>query len=418
MDIPLARGDYHRSVAKEARARLRNRYFEQNPILNKEPTALIARPGMHRWKQVGDGPIRGLYDSPGSFNGDLFVASGEQIFRLAPDGTETLIGTLSSDDPQSAVTFAATAYIGDTPEFLFVCAGSTLMCYMEQGYANADVSGSPANNDVIVVGTIYYRFTTGSVDAGTPAGTSANPWLVAVGSSDADSWRNFATALGATGVAGTDYSTALVPNPSATSSYYTGAGVTVRALQLGAAGDGIAVSTTGANITWSSATLEDGGAPYWFPVQVPEDYGIIDIGYCSSHVVCVPTQGQGINGRFYWIKPGEITIDPLDFATAERAPDPIHGVVVMNDQFWLPGSSTTEVWYFTGNIDSPVARMQGVVYDRGCLEGTAIKVGDTMITVDPEGAVFQIGGQGGIRRISRPDIEQRIREAIARAAAS
>jgi hypothetical protein len=54
--------------------------------------------------------------------------------------------------------------------------------------------------------------------------------------------------------------------------------------------------------------------------------------------------------------------------------------------------------------------MQGVVYDRGAWEGTAIQVKDSMIIVDNEGAVFQI--RGGIKRISRPDIEERIREAI------
>ena len=54
--------------------------------------------------------------------------------------------------------------------------------------------------------------------------------------------------------------------------------------------------------------------------------------------------------------------------------------------------------------------MQGVVFDRGAWEGTAVQVKDSMIIVDNEGAVFQIAG--GTKRISRPDIEQRIREAI------
>jgi hypothetical protein len=157
-------------------------------------------------------------------------------------------------------------------------------------------------------------------------------------------------------------------------------------------------------------TLTGGGAVSWTPVETPDDVGIIGLAYIASYVVVVPAQGQNINGRFYWINPGETTIDPLDFATAERAPDPISGVVVFGDQFWLPGSNTTEAWYFTGNIDQPVLRVQGVVFDRGAWEGTAIQVKDSMIIVDNEGAVFQI--QGGAKRISRPDVEERIREAI------
>jgi hypothetical protein len=140
--------------------------------------------------------------------------------------------------------------------------------------------------------------------------------------------------------------------------------------------------------------------------------GIISLGYIASYVVCVPAQGQGINGRFFWIDPGETTIDPLDFATAERAPDPVFAVVVFGDQFWLPGSNTTEVWYFTGNIDSPVLRLQGVTFDRGTWQGTALQIKESMIIVDSDGGVFKIAG--GLKRITEghPDIEERIRKAI------
>lgn len=416
MEIPVARGDYDRSLAKEAKVPLRNRYFEQNPVLNKEPTALLARPGLRRWLSLGEGPIRATYTQSGSFNGDLFVACYDRIYRVNNSGEVTEVGPISSDHPTSSVSMAATATIGETPAFLFVAAGSTLMCYTEQGFAHADVSGDPANNDVIRIGDVYYKFTSASVDAGTPAGTSANPWLVALGSFPSDSWRNFASAVGATGIPGIDYSTALDANPEAVSYNYTGSTVSVRATATGVIGDLIVVSTTGALITWSSATLAGGGEPFWFPVETPENYGIVEVAYVSSNVVCIPTQGQGINGRFYWIRPGETTIDPLDFATAERAPDAISNVVVLNDQFWLMGATTTEAWYFTGNPDTPVARMQGVVYDRGAWPGSAVQVGDGMILVDPEGAVFLLAG--GIERISRPDIEQRIRQAIQRQAAT
>jgi hypothetical protein len=123
-----------------------------------------------------------------------------------------------------------------------------------------------------------------------------------------------------------------------------------------------------------------------------------------------PPRATISTAAFFWINPGETTIDALDFATAERSPDPISGVGVFGDQFWLPGSNTTEVWYFTGNIDQPVLRVQGIVFDRGAWEGTAVQVKDSMIIVDNEGGVFQI--QGGAKRISRPDVEELIRKAI------
>ena len=52
----------------------------------------------------------------------------------------------------------------------------------------------------------------------------------------------------------------------------------------------------------------------------------------------------------------------------------------------------------------------GVVYDRGAWEGTAVQVKDSMIAVDEDGGVFRFGA--GIERISTPDIEQRIRQAM------
>jgi hypothetical protein len=167
---------------------------------------------------------------------------------------------------------------------------------------------------------------------------------------------------------------------------------------------------TGAAINWGAATLTGGGAASFTPVETPDGVGIISVAYIGSYVVAVPAQGQGINGRFFFIQPGETTIDDLDFATAERAPDPISGVVVFGDQFWLPGSTTTEAWYITGNFDAPVARVQGVVFDRGAWEGTAVQVKDSMIIVDTDGGVWKI--QGGAKPIGRPDIAERIRQSI------
>jgi hypothetical protein len=410
VDIPLARSDYFRGVAKEARIITKNRYYEQNPVLTDNQVALIARMGLKRWIYVGEGPIRNTYSQPGSFDDDLFVASYDQLYRVTKAGVVTLIGTIPGSSVTGFVSMAATSNIGTTPAFLFIAAGSSLMCYIEEGYAVGTITGVPANNDVVQVGTVYYKFTNASVDAGAPAGTNANPWLVALGASTAAAWQNLADAFGDVGIAGVQYSTVLTADTEIQVTFTSTTAVVIRSTYIGALGNATATLETGAAIAWGAATLTGGGNPSYFQVETPDDVGIISLGYIASYVVAVPAQGQGINGRFYWINPGETTIDALDFATAERAPDPVSGVVVFGDQFWLPGTKTTEVWYFTGNIDTPVLRMQGVVFDRGAWEGTAIQVKECMIIVDTEGAVFKI--DGGARRISRPDIEERIRKAI------
>lgn len=408
-DIPLARSDYFRAVAKEARIRTRNRYFEANPVLTETQVALIARPGLRRWLYVGEGPIRGIYSQPGSFNDALFVVSGSEWWRVDKDGTKTLLQA-GIQGGEASVSMAGTANIGETPEFMFLADGAILYCYIENGFATGTISGSPANNDVVRVGSMYYKFTNASVDAGTPDGTVGNPWLVALGLTDTLSWENLGAAFGAAGIAGTQYSTVLTANEEIQVNSYGATSLGVRANAIGALGNSVVTTETGSAIAWTSGTLTGGGAPSVTQVDTPDDVGIISIGYIASYVVCVPAQGQGINGRFFWIDPGETVIDPLDFATAERAPDPIYNVVVFGDQFWLPGASTTEVWYFTGNEDSPVLRLQGVTFDRGTWEGTALQVKESMIIVDNDGGVFQIAG--GLKRISRPDIEERVRKSI------
>jgi hypothetical protein len=304
----------------------------------------------------------------------------------------------------------ATGNIGETPAFLFVSGGGSFMCYAEEGFASGTLTGTPANNDQVRIGNIYYRFTNGNVNAGSPAGTLANPWLVNLGSSPAIAFDNLRKAVNDIGTPGTDYSTALVPHNEVQAVDSTSSDVTVRALVAGISGNSIVTTETGAALAWGAGTLTNGGNPTWFPIVTPEEVAVVSLGYIASHVVVVPEQNEKINGRFYWIEPGESTIDPLNFATAERAPDPIYQVRVFGDQFWLPGATTTEVWYFTGDLNAPVARLQGVTFDRGTWPGTAVQIKESMVIVDSDGGVFQIAG--GLQRISRPDIEERIRKAI------
>jgi hypothetical protein len=43
--------------------------------------------------------IRGIYSQPGSFNDAVFVASGDNLWRVDRDGTKTFIGGIGSPSP-------------------------------------------------------------------------------------------------------------------------------------------------------------------------------------------------------------------------------------------------------------------------------------------------------------------------------
>lgn len=404
--LPFHKGDWQRGVAKEASLRLKNRYFEENPVLSEDGVSAIARPGLKKYMEVGDGPIRGIYSVPGAFNDALFVVSGTEWYRVEVDGSTTLLKSDVAD--LGAVSMAGTGSIEAVPAYVFLADGASLWVHVDGEFKSAVLSGTPSNNDSLRMGDLYYKFTTGSVDTGTPDGTSANPWLVAVGTSPEMSHYFLSNAVNATGTAGVEYSTGLtVQNPRVLG--YTRFEDTTAYLARNADDEIIPVEETG-GLTWTPTGFMGTSTNQVFKVPTPDDIGMISVGYVASHVVCIPAQGGTVNGRFYWIRPGEITIDPLDYATAERAPDPVSSVVVFGDKFWLPGSTTTEVWYFTGSPDAPVQRLQGVTFDRGAWNGTATQVKDSMIIVDADGSVFIVSG--GIKRISDPSIEERIRNAI------
>lgn len=119
-----------RGVADAADLLLRNRYFEKNPALSEEgENSLIARPGLKYWHTVGDGPVRGLFSEAGAFGGDLFVASGDSMYRVKKDKTSTLIQSGLFAPDKGIVKMVVVAPIGAQPERLFFTDGRNLFVY-------------------------------------------------------------------------------------------------------------------------------------------------------------------------------------------------------------------------------------------------------------------------------------------------
>lgn len=416
--IPLAFSNRRRRVLGEPDVTLRNRFVEPNPVLSDGDFSLAARPGRRYWKTVGTGGIRGMFQQAGAFNGDLFIMSGKSLWRVdGAGGLTELANDFYGSENNLPVSMACTGDVGTVPPFLFIADGQTLRVYTDDGFAlgHLQTSGAaPANNDVVQLGTLYYKFTSGSVDTGTPAGTLANPWLVKNEATFVQAMDNLKAAINATGTLGVTYSSGLtLPNGQATAYISTSTGLYVHAVTPGLGGNGIPTTETSAVLSWTNgATLAGGGTPSVTQVSVPDDLAVTGVVFISGFIIAIPAQGQGVNGRFYWIEPADTVIDPLNFATAERSPDAITQAIVFNDQFWLCGQTTTEVWYVTTDPLAPMQRMQGVVIDRGVFPGTAVKVKDLMIIVDQDGGVFAV--KGGEQRVSTPDIEERIRKSIAK----
>lgn len=416
--IPLASSDYRRRVGKQPDVLMRNRYVEENPVLQPPDSLMfMQRPAAKRWVNLGDGPVRSIFHQAGAFDDDLFAAAFETLYRVDADGNSSVVtNTLADGAIGSPVSFCCTGPIGSIPPRLFFADGQTLRFYTTDGPANGTLSATAvANNDTVTIDTTVYKFTNASVDAGTPAGTLANPWLVKLEVTVTACFDNLLAAINDSGTPGTTYSTATAEHTTVVAATNSGGALTVRAKDGGALGNAIATTETGGNMSWGGATLANGGTALVSQVPTPDDVGIISLGFISGYVIAIPAQGDLLNGRFYWIDPGETVIDPINFATAERSADPVNQVVVFGDQFWLPGQNSTETWTPTGDPAAPMVRTQGVLFDRGTYPGTAIQVKDSMVITGLDGRVVQI--KGGEKVLSTPDIEERIRKAIAAQAA-
>jgi hypothetical protein len=105
-----------------------------------------------------------------------------------------------------------------------------------------------------------------------------------------------------------------------------------------------------------------------------------------------------VDGYFVFNKPGtgqfQITglyttdIDPLDFATAEGAPDLLISLIVDHRELWLFGETSTEVYFNSGNSDFPFERIQGAFIEQGCAAKNSVAKMDNRVfwlTADDRG---------------------------------
>ena len=96
----------------------------------------------------------------------------------------------------------------------------------------------------------------------------------------------------------------------------------------------------------------------------PDFAGAVTVGYIDGYFVFNQPDSQIV-----WITTllDGTSVDPLDFASAESAPDDLLNVAVNNREIWLFGTNSTEVWYDSGAVDFPLSPIQGAYNEVGCL---------------------------------------------------
>lgn len=173
-----------------------------------------------------------FWDGTGSYVNDFVGAVS--VYDIVPNGDDTLNWSLSSTAP-------ATGW-------------NLLDDYLPSNILT--VSGAISDGNVVRIDNTYYRLSSGTLDSGSPAGTSGNPWRVLIGATNADTLSNLYKAIGATGVAGTDYSTALTAHTTVNADWVNDTMLGVEAKL--ATGVGITCTETGSFTAWAASTLTNG----------------------------------------------------------------------------------------------------------------------------------------------------------------
>jgi len=396
---------FERIYADLPPAPLKNRFFEENPFQG-EKRAAVARPGTTVVGYYGTGPIRKIYSQPGLFGGALFFVSGDTLYRRDLDGTTYAItGVIYGDGEVSMCTVKGLDY-----ERLFIADGNRLQFYGGGTKADGEITVTGANavdGDTIRINNTYWRFSTTVTDG---AGDAANPFKVLIGAAWADTLENLVKAISFTGESGVTYSATLAGQSTTVTAVLTDpATVTITSVIDTAEGNTYALEDTvdsGSTIT-TPGTLSGGNNHGLSGVEIPDGLPPSHCAALKSHVIVA----IGRTDRFYWVEPAQVTIDALNFATAESSPDTIVSLQVMQDTVWFIGQTTTEIWYPTGDAALPFNPVGGRVYDRGALEGTVVNIKGTLFLVDQDYIVYAIAGAP--QRISNHGVEEQIRKTIA-----
>ena len=144
-------------------------------------------------------------------------------------------------------------------------------------------------------------------------------------------------------------------------------------------------------------------------ISDPDFPGAVTVSYIDGYFVF-----NQPNSQLIWVTSllDGTTIDPLEFASAEGAPDGVVGLVVDHREVWVFGTSTIEVWFDSGALDFPLERIQGAFNEIGCAAPYSIAKLDNGLfwlgaDARGQGVVYRANGYSG-QRISTHAVEWQI----------
>jgi len=143
----------------------------------------------------------------------------------------------------------------------------------------------------------------------------------------------------------------------------------------------------------------------------PDYPGAVAVGYLVGYFVFNEPNSQRV-----WITSllDGLSVDPLDFASAEGSPDGLVSIIIDHREAWLFGTNSVEVWYNSGNVDFPLQRIQGAFNEIGCAAPYSVaKIDNGIFWLGADargrGIVYRANGYTG-QRISTHAVEWQIQQ--------
>ena len=146
-------------------------------------------------------------------------------------------------------------------------------------------------------------------------------------------------------------------------------------------------------------------------ISDPDFPGAVIVGYLDGYFVFNEPNSQRV-----WVTSllDGLSVDPLDFASAEGSPDGLVSLIVDHREAWLFGTNSVEVWYNAGNLDFPLQRIQGAFNEIGCIAPYSVaKMDNGLFWLGADargrGIVYRANGYTGVR-VSTHAVEWQIQQ--------
>lgn len=141
-------------------------------------------------------------------------------------------------------------------------------------------------------------------------------------------------------------------------------------------------------------------------VNMPSGEAVSSVAFVAGYFLLGVLDSQ----RYFWLAPGDVDPDALNFASAENGTGNLVRLARLLDEIWAFKQQTTEVLQLTGNADAPFQPIGGRLYEKGCANK------DTVYTLD--NTLFWVGNDlvayradTTPLRISDHSMEERLQDA-------